>query len=682
MSDIIKKLQNQFIKEGYNIQKGNEIENNSKLRTGIFALDYVLDGGISLVEGGHRIEFYGAESSGKTTFALYLIKCYQDAGKTCLFVDGERSYDKEWAEILGIDNSKILVAKPESLEDAGHLIEQAVIEGIDLIVVDSIVSFEPKQEVERDLEEPTMALQARVNAVLTRKLYTALESKSTTFVFINQLREKVGVCFTGDTRIKLDSNRKTERIDKLYNDLLIYPILTTTYNEKKNKVERRIIEKISKRKYSGKIYDITINSSSGGGLTRFRGTEEHLILTNKGWKKLKDLKKSDLIKIQYDDYFPSNNEELESKLLACLIGDGNTRIFKHSASFRLCHSKKQEDYLEIKSNVLNLKGTFQRYSNKIYFTSESSYNIKKIVTQMYPDYQTYKKIGKKKLTKNLLNKIFETDFVYLYLDDGTLIQDKRNKNIKISICVKGLDKQSIKNLINRFKEFGYNPSYCLSGSIIFNKTDSMIFLNKIKSYVPNCMQYKLPKGYRDFYLEERPYEIQIIKETRFEKIIKINKKAVQNINVYNMAIPDTHTYIVGGKQGAIVHNCYGNPYTTGGGRALKHFYNTRIEFKLTDPIDIGSGDNKERVGYAIKLKCVKNKKGKPHRNATVDFYFNGNLDNKKSLFFNAVKFSIIKRSGAWFEYKDIKTQGKDKLIAQLTDKDWKEIEDEIWRNIK
>jgi len=123
---------------------------------------------------------------------------------------------------------------------------------------------------------------------------------------------------------------------------------------------------------------------------------------------------------------------------------------------------------------------------------------------------------------------------------------------------------------------------------------------------------------------------------------------------------------------------YGNPYTTGGGRALKHLYSTRIEFKAGKPIDIGSGDNKERIGMEINLKCVKNKKGIPYRDAIIDFYTNGTIDNKKSLFYSAIKNGIIQLSGKTYTFNDKKAVGKEVFMELLTDKDYKEIENKIW----
>jgi recombination protein RecA len=180
------------LEKNYTVKKASELKPaDKKIKTGIYALDYVLSGGITDCMGGHRLEFFGAESSGKTTFALYIIKKFQEEGKTCVFVDGENSYDTDWAEIIGIDNEKLIVVQPSSLEEAGDILDKVTKEA-DLIVVDSIVSLIPEEEIDRDTNEPTMALQARVNSRITRQLYKQLLDTKITMIFINQLREKVG----------------------------------------------------------------------------------------------------------------------------------------------------------------------------------------------------------------------------------------------------------------------------------------------------------------------------------------------------------------------------------------------------------------------------------------------------------------------------------------------------------
>lgn len=185
------KLNIDSLKKDYNIRFASEIETGTKLRTGIYAFDHVLDGGIYIGEGGHRIELLGPESSGKTTLTLKIIALYQSLGKKCIFIDIEESFDKVWAETCGVDLTKLVIAEPKFHEQAGDLLVE-IISKYDLIVMDSVASLVPKTVLEQSLEDRTMALGASLNAALTQKLYAAMQGQNTTLIFINQIREKVG----------------------------------------------------------------------------------------------------------------------------------------------------------------------------------------------------------------------------------------------------------------------------------------------------------------------------------------------------------------------------------------------------------------------------------------------------------------------------------------------------------
>ena len=182
------------LEKNYKVQKGSDIIVEPKIRTGVYPLDYVLDGGISQYSGGHMIEFYGGESSGKTTFALKVIARYQKLGRTCAFINAEASFDPQWAKINGVNNDELLIIVPDTLEEAGECLLE-LIPKVDLIVIDSIVALVPEAELDRDLTEKTMASQASVNSPMCRKINRIRNKYKTTVIFINQLREKVGVMY-------------------------------------------------------------------------------------------------------------------------------------------------------------------------------------------------------------------------------------------------------------------------------------------------------------------------------------------------------------------------------------------------------------------------------------------------------------------------------------------------------
>lgn len=189
--ELIRKME----EAGHKMKMASEINKEPKIRTGIFALDYVLDGGISLGDGGHRIEFYGKESSGKTTFATLLMIKFQQLGKKVIFIDAEQSFDPSWAARLGLDADNLPVLSVETLEQAGEAILKAIDVGFDLIVIDSIPALTPGKVIENTMEERTMGLAPQLFAILCSKMGAALSGKTTTLLFINQIREKVGIAY-------------------------------------------------------------------------------------------------------------------------------------------------------------------------------------------------------------------------------------------------------------------------------------------------------------------------------------------------------------------------------------------------------------------------------------------------------------------------------------------------------
>ena len=162
--------------------------------TGSIALDVAL--GIGGLPRGRIVEIYGPESSGKTTLTLHAIANAQRAGGIAAFIDAEHALDPEYAKKLGVDIDALLVSQPDTGEQALEIADMLVRSGsIDLIVVDSVAALVPKAEIEGEMGDSHVGLQARLMSQALRKLTGGLNSTQTTMIFINQLREKIGVFF-------------------------------------------------------------------------------------------------------------------------------------------------------------------------------------------------------------------------------------------------------------------------------------------------------------------------------------------------------------------------------------------------------------------------------------------------------------------------------------------------------
>ena len=164
------------------------------ISTGSISIDYAL--GIGGMPRGRVIEVYGPESSGKTTLALQVIAEAQKAGGMAAFVDAEHALDAKYAQKLGVDLENLLVSQPDNGEQALEIVEVLIrSNGVDVVVVDSVAALVPKAEIEGEMGDAQMGLQARLMSQALRKLTGAVSKSKTTLIFINQLREKIGVMF-------------------------------------------------------------------------------------------------------------------------------------------------------------------------------------------------------------------------------------------------------------------------------------------------------------------------------------------------------------------------------------------------------------------------------------------------------------------------------------------------------
>jgi recombination protein RecA len=162
--------------------------------TGSIALDLAL--GIGGLPRGRVIEIYGPESSGKTTVALHAVANAQAAGGVAAFIDAEHALDPEYARALGVDTDSLLVSQPDTGEQALEIADMLIRSGaLDIIVIDSVAALVPRAEIEGEMGDSHVGLQARLMSQALRKITGALSNSGTTAIFINQLREKIGVMF-------------------------------------------------------------------------------------------------------------------------------------------------------------------------------------------------------------------------------------------------------------------------------------------------------------------------------------------------------------------------------------------------------------------------------------------------------------------------------------------------------
>ena len=230
-SEKLKALQAAMDKIEKNFGKGSimklgdeNVQQVEVIPTGSIALNAAL--GVGGYPKGRIIEIYGPESSGKTTLAIHAIAEAQKAGGIAAFIDAEHAFDRFYASKLGVDVDNLWISQPDNGEQALEIAEQLIrSSAIDIIVIDSVAALTPKAEIEGDMGDNKVGLQARLMSQALRKLTSAISKTNTTCIFINQLREKIGVMFgnpettTGGNALKfyasvrLDIRRDTQLKD-------------------------------------------------------------------------------------------------------------------------------------------------------------------------------------------------------------------------------------------------------------------------------------------------------------------------------------------------------------------------------------------------------------------------------------------------------------------------------------
>lgn len=639
-------IEKQFGKGAIMKMDGTQTEKMEVISTGSLGLDMAL--GVGGLPKGRIIEIYGPESSGKTTLTLHAVANCQKEGGVCAFVDAEHALDIVYAQKLGVQVNELIVSQPDNGEQALEIVDSLINSGaVDLIVVDSVAALTPKAEIEGDMGDSHMGLQARLMSQALRKITGKAKQMNCTVVFINQIRSKIGVmfgCFHYDARVLL-SNGKTEKIGKIVNNKMEVEVMC--YNDSTQQIEAKPIQNWYVNGKAKKFYNMLVKKGRSSGISNVPIADDHLIPTPFGEKRFSDLSVGDTIYVRGLSYL---SKDQLSVAVGSILGDGSLRTKNGiNASLRIGHGAKQTEYAKWKQNIFNkefISSVSVGKKNQYYFETKKTQELIK-----FKNHKKNKMISF--INEEIIENINPLSLAIWYLDDGTFSGSyEKWGNGNSSISCKSLSETDKKIISEKLKDFDLSVSFDKKG-MVFNSENTFKFHSLIQKYVPTCMEYKIhPKlrGCEKYIFDNTNSPVQSLDETT---ILEIKEKPSNRKTLkFDIEVLDNHNYFV---DDILVHN---SPETTTGGNALKYYATIRLDIRRTGSIKKGD----DVVGNETTVKVVKNKVSPPFKKADFEISFGSGISKVGEIIDLAVTFNIVEKSGAWYSYKGAKIgQGRENV---------------------
>jgi len=636
----------------------------SVIPTGSIALDVAL--GIGGLPRGRVVEIYGPESSGKTTVALHAVANAQAAGGIAAFIDAEHALDPDYASKLGVDTDSLLVSQPDTGEQALEIADMLIRSGaLDILVIDSVAALVPRAEIEGEMGDSHVGLQARLMSQALRKMTGALNNSGTTAIFINQLREKIGVmfgCFNYSTRVQL-ADGTTEKIGKIVNNKMDVEVLS--YDPETDRIVPRKVANWFNNGPAEQFLQFTVEKSGGNGKSQFAATPNHLIRTPGGWTEAGDLIAGDRVLAAEPHRLSDQQFQV---VLGSLMGDGNlspNRRGRNGARFRLGHGAKQAEYLEWKTTLMGNIG---------YSVSENAKGARFVDFTPLPELAELQRAvylgdGKKFLSEEYLKSLTPLALAIWYMDDGSftvrskgLQQRTEGGSGRIEICVEAISEGSRMRLRDYLRDtHGLDVRLRVAGAagkavLVFSTAATTKFQEMVAPYMAPSMEYKLLPRFRG-QSSVSPQFVELTQRLVSARILDVHVKPhTRSMNRFDLEVEGNHNYFV---DGVMVHN---SPETTTGGKALKFYASIRLDVRRIETLKDGT----DAVGNRTRVKVVKNKVSPPVKQAEFDILYGKGISKEGSLIDMGVEQGFIRKSGSWFTYEGEQLgQGKENARSFL-----------------
>jgi recombination protein RecA len=646
--------------------------------TGAISLDVAL--GIGGLPRGRVVEIYGPESSGKTTVALHAVANAQRAGGIAAFIDAEHALDPEYAKALGVDIDNLLVSQPDTGEQALEIADMLIrSNAIDILVIDSVAALVPKAEIEGEMGDSHVGLQARLMSQALRKITGAISTSGTTAIFINQLREKIGVffgCFSYNTRVTLADGTQ-EKIGKIVNQKL--PVEVLSYDAELGRIVPKKVVNWFDNGPTDQFLQVTVARPSGNGRAQLEVTANHLIRTPGGWREAGELIPGDRVMLSQPKRLSPFQWEV---VLGSLMGDAALSPTRNGIGtrFRMGHGPKQHAYLDWKASL---------FSNIEQCRTTNAAGAAFVDLTPLPELAELREVvyfgdGKKHLSWEYLKALTPLSLAVWFMDDGCFtlrskgVEERtRGGTGRIEICVDAMSEGTRVRLQEHLRDHFDLPSRLVTRGapgqqvLQFGVAATATFLELVAPYVHPSMEYKLlPRLHGRFSVE--PSFVEPTMHPVPAKVVDVHiKPPTRSMHRFDIEVEGSHNYLA---DGVVVHN---SPETTTGGKALKFYASVRLDVRRIETLK----DGQDAVGSRTRVKVVKNKVAPPFKQAEFDIMWGHGISREGSLIDLGVDQGIVRKAGAWFTYEaDQLGQGKENARAFLCDNP--DLADEIEKKIK
>jgi recombination protein RecA len=651
--------------------------------TGSIALDVAL--GIGGLPRGRIVEIYGPESSGKTSLALHAVANAQKAGGIAAFIDAEHALDPEYAKKLGVDTDGLLVSQPDTGEQALEIADMLIrSSAIDVIVIDSVAALVPRAEIEGEMGDSHVGLQARLMSQALRKIAGALNQNKTTAIFINQLREKIGVmfgCGSWYTYVTLADGSR-ERIGKIVNQKMQVEVLS--YDPELGKIVPKKVVNWFNNGATEEFLHFVVERSGGGkghGRAIMDLTRNHLVRTPGGWREAGEIAVGDRVMLAQPHLLSPSQWQL---ILGSVMGDGNlsrpVRRDDHSARFRMGHGARQAAYLDWKLSLLaNISHTRTVKAKGAVFGDVTPLSELAELREA-----VYFGDGKKHLSWDYLKKLTPLALAVWYMDDGCFtvrskgVQERTEGGSgRIEICVEAMSPGSRERLVQHLRDtHRLDVRLHAKGArrvsyLIFTTSASEKFQRLVAPFVHPSMAYKLLPRFQEQFAVKPEFVEPVIRPVPAQVLDISVKRDYPMMSRYDIEVEGSHNYLA---DGIMVHN---SPETTSGGKALKFYASIRLDIRRIETLKDGT----DSVGSRTRVKVVKNKCSPPFKTAEFDILYGIGISREGSLIDLGVEQSIVRKAGAWYTYEgDQLGQGKENARNFLRENP--DLANEIEKKIK